>query len=308
MRHFAFLFVLSSITITLSTSIAQQADKDYTLNEMCGISIKAQALSFEIFTQRNDALGELPYAEKTLRDIQFELSKKQADPKRIAEAERDVQRETEQLARMDEDHYSPENIARARHDLKWAKRMLAATKLQGAAERQAEKDKAKAEYKKVEQEIAEVGKPFEERRGRIRDQITPLRPKMIDALRPYAKTPSEPFAGKLTRVTMSPNLQVGGYVWEDAQGNELAWAKVHIQKKGRVGSNLLDGKYPIERASSRGVYVYAGELMVSFGSKNKQLAKKEVLLEQIQNFVDLEGLSKIVPDQEAAMPGPDQAP
>lgn len=300
------LIVIGLVTL-LPASLAQAAE-ELTLSELFGISRVAQKISIQVAGQRREAVGDRVIAEKALRDISHELFKKDTDAERIEDAQRDVQRETEDLAKQQESGSSSRNIARTKVELAWAKRMLAATKLEGEQKRTAEREKVKAELKELQEEIKAIAKPFDDRMAELRAQMKLLQPRMIEALRPYAKTPGEPFAGKLTRVTTSPSLDVNGYLWQDADGNELAWVKIHFWPLGRPRGELLYGKYPIRRASDSGVYIYAGEMQVSIGSKNKALANKQVLMEQFQNFIDLQGLAKVKPATDAKVPNIDQVP
>lgn len=307
MKRKAIMWIALSVALIAVVPI-QAAERELPISELLGASVESKKVLWDNGQRRIRAIGDKEVTQRMLADIISELSRESASEARTKKAEQAVKQYIKRVAGYESQRTQPYIIANAKTELAMGKRLVAATQLTDPAQRQSELEKAKNEKKAVDAEIAEIVKPFDDFKQNIEAQMLSLHAQFPNAMKRYAKTPRGPFAGTLAEVSPPQLMYVSIYTWNDAEGNRLAQAKLQIQKPRRKPIGMLDDKYPITRMKDGRLHIHAGEFMIYFESRHDELSNKDVLLEQVKNFVDLVGLAKIKIATEPKLPMVNNAP
>lgn len=274
-------------------------DQKLTPGELFGIVIQSQAQLAELSQKRAEAVGDRAVAQRFLGDIANELAHEQSSDDRIKQAEGLVEHYTSQVKSLERPGSTPAYLAMAKAELKWAERLVAAAKLSDPAKRKTERDKVIAERQEVDAEVARIAEPFDTQQREIRASLVPLSQQMTEIVKAHVKNPTGEFAGQVDRTSANRAISPGSATWKDTDGKNLAYAQFHVRDASeipdRAKQDLLDGKYPIQKDSQRGIWIWAGTVRIVFGPERADMRNGEVLKQQIGQFIDLEGLAAIKP-------------
>lgn len=160
------------------------------------------------------------------------------------------------------------------------------------------RNKAQAEVDRLQAQIDQKSNPFARQLRSLNQEARAFNPALKFAFDSYFKA-NGGANGSATRKHFNANAADAfmSVQWDDATGNQVAWAHVRLRPTEEIPQharkNLLDGKYPIQTAGDNSLWVWAGNVLITFVPTAEQLKREATLKQAVHDFIDMPGLASV---------------
>lgn len=289
--------------LTAAASMMITASDPTELGSLCARAIEAQEEIEQITARMGAATTPMPDEKNVLDRALAAFRDEPLQGEELSNLQTQLDDAREQLAMMREqfpdlsNSYAENSIRRLEYEIQ-------IRTMPEGPEREALRAEIQQERDALAAKIDEIEKPYQAEKAAIVASVDSDSEALTEAMTPFFDSPRGEFENAETDTTMfTMHMAFGGTSWDNAQGEQLAWAHVRIRSDDEISAHTndrkLDGKYPIHSTSERSVWLWSGNFLVTFVASDESLYGEERMLEAVGQFVDLEGLAQVeIPDRE----------